>query len=382
MSKHNRFSVLKLLFCCLFFAAPAGVFGVVVNVPNDIDIEANKEFYVEYNKGKNLWFCMERVTSANIDWWKTRLAYDAYMHFEPPRVLLDRLSSTIRHGRLPSFYSGNPVYMGSPVEPGSEEEIELNARYEVCGAYRSKVESNREYMNLFNKTCDYYYGEGDISGMEKRVPSSTFRYGLTNAIEGFHYNLEHYTDGGSGSTWVAYVSSTPVNGPLYLESSFDIASPAIIMAVTVKISNPFYSPLGIFRSPIAMACGRSEVKNLSMLLHVFVARKVGEIMPLVQFGIFRPLSTMRKIFKSSGIRYTETSNSGIQATTLPCVRFFKLGPLSPIWVIDKSDDKAYEIGFQHWFRRNPFLGGNPNESAVSQYPFITFNRIELGSLSL
>jgi hypothetical protein len=33
---------------------------------------------VEHDKGRNLWFCMERVTTNNVTWWEKRLAYEAY----------------------------------------------------------------------------------------------------------------------------------------------------------------------------------------------------------------------------------------------------------------------------------------------------------------
>ncbi len=479
MSKHNCFQVLKLALCWLFFAATVSVFGVIVDVPNSITNESGKNFYVEHDKERNLWFCMELVTQENIEWWSKRVAYEKYIlrKCQEPHIklaaeqkekrdqeilakekeILAKEMEAVREELLPYRYT-IPAIDGFLAKNRWDKERDINNasnlddfwntfsyksfdikkfilleflllqkeeyEYIILGGqtpyqttlfdeirgrlYSSEVlgrHIRRIIPNIdeFLKSNDYsllypspqtedsitkplpYQDEieSDTAFM-KQVQESILRkvdfsfWGdFKDSTEGFDYNLSTYARGGK-ATWVAYISSVPVDSPLYLQGN--ILFPHLIMVVTVKIGDPIYSPLGIFRSPIAIASGESSrFKNISMPLHSFIASIVPMISPGVKYMVFRPLSSMLDIINKSGIKYTVSGDGENQKVMFPYVTFLTLtrGNTKLFSLYDPRTDIRYFFDDEHhWFALSPYLGNNSIHMFV-QSPFIVIDRADL-----
>lgn len=83
LKRNYYFSFLKPIFCLLFFTISGLVFGMtIIQEPDSVTNTAGKDYFVGYDKKRDLYFGMELVTSKNVVWWKKRLAYEAYMHFK------------------------------------------------------------------------------------------------------------------------------------------------------------------------------------------------------------------------------------------------------------------------------------------------------------
>lgn len=82
------------------------------------------------------------------------------------------------------------------------------------------------------------------------------------------------------------------------------------MAMTLKVGQSFYSPLGIYKSPIATAfderAGQNH-RNLSMMMHAGAARFVGQIQPEVQYMVVKPLASMSSIFSKGGLSFSKST---------------------------------------------------------------------------
>lgn len=312
----------------------------IVLEPDSIENTAEQSFYACYDRTKNLWFGVELVTRDNVDWWRRRVAYDIYMHFKQD--------------------IGEQFHM---MMMGPPSTVEQEARV-FYNTWRSEIESNGRFMQL--------------SPTQSRMDRSRFDNDYSNAWRGFAYNLDHYTD---APTWVAYVSSSPINGPLYLERDVDVAIPAIKMAMTVQVSQNFYCPLGIYRSPIADAYDKGDKhKNLSMSLHAFVARSMVKINPNAQYVVVRPLQSMKRIFEASGV----LSSSKDQL----CIEYKGGGrgwyhtPFSDFALSDPARNVSYKISDRHWFRKSDYLAGIDDQDIMDAFPFVTMRRVDLENYGL
>lgn len=334
MNKHDYFSFLKPILCFLFFTVTGVVFGMkTIEEPDSIKNTASKDFYIEHDKKRDLYFGIERITPENVDWWKKRLAYDAYMYFELKRNF--------------------------------DSKFKLGSSYNFYFRFFNEIVKNHEFMSLLKNKSDTY--TNDWEKIEENNKYLQYVLGM------FHYNFEHYKDGGE-ATWVAYVSSRPVNGLLCSEKDFNVASPDIKMTVTVKVSNVFYSLLGIFRSPIAKAFDSAFAK-ISMPLYFYVARAMEQIKPGAKYVVFRPYKPIINALESSGIHYS-VSKDGKSQDKVPhiCYEADIVG-MHNFVLVDPRSDTRYKISDKHWFKKNPYLGFHID---VAGCPFVIIDRVELG----
>jgi hypothetical protein len=249
--------------------------------------------------------------------------------------------------------------------------------------------SNLRHTSSMDNGDDFEKLVGEKSPLE-----STLNEGYLSAWRGFVHNLEHAQQ---IPTWVAYVSSEPVDGPLYKNKKLSVTSPTIKMAMTATVSESFYNPLGIYASPIANTCDNGQgPKGLSMMLHGATARFMGKIQPSYKCMVVRPIASMGAIFKKSGIDLTEsngrrTQNQRTDKPYIRCTTDFtgrwystpdaltddekaKFGK-SPYILVDPRTEDYYQID-SHWFSSHPFLGGMPRENFDS-FPFVTVTREDL-----
>ncbi|MBL8676486.1 MAG: hypothetical protein JNJ47_03540, partial [Alphaproteobacteria bacterium] len=341
-------------------------------------------FYAEHIAGRNLWVGIEYMTPESRTWWTQRLGYDAYMHFGK--------QINFEHERLQGM---------------SEEErtqMEDNQR-----AFAENMSSSGAPFQLnFDPLPRYVYEAQEFAslrfgtGIDEAFMKLYFEKGpelptaqnddYLSAWRGFQYNLNNNLE---APTWIAYVSSQPVEGPLY--EKVPVTSPEIKMAMTLKIGQSFYSPLGIYKSPIATAFDEGQHRNLSMMMHAGVARFVGQIQPKVQHMVVRPLTSMSSIFdksglpfsKSTGVKQISAERPYVRCTTPIPHRWYdapevlsaeekeKYGD-SPYIIVDPAGE-YYQISGDHWFAKSPFLGGVSRDK-LQTFPFVTASREELGKL--
>ena len=335
-----------------------------------------QSFYTECNFERGLYFNIEFLTPESKGWWKKRLAYEAYMRFKKgiddtyERVeMADRMG---HDGGIPSSY----IIL---------RERDFGEAKSYYSKYIGEIEKNRKFMDLFGR---HQFQRGNTC-----EPFTEDEYNYLGAWIGFNYNLDRCD---IVPTWIAYITTKPVNGPLHL--TFNVDSTDIIMAMTVQVSESFYAPLGIYKSPIANAYKKeSRTRGLSMPLHSYVARIMGDINPNIKYMVIRPLESMKKIFKLSGLPYSESISGFLVAkykkeTNLPRVRysdhaenyryttsirevFDTVGGSEKFVLVDPGTNKIYKIASCHWFIHSPYLGSGP----FYQFPIITMDRMDLAS---
>ncbi|MDI9634411.1 hypothetical protein QM565_01210 [Geitlerinema splendidum] len=351
--------------------------------PGQISNTATHSFYAEHIADRKLWVGIEYMTPESHAWWTQRLGYEAYMHFgkqvEREHKRLEEMSEEekIREMENQRIFvesmSGVPSYGSITLIPSYVREAEEFASQR--GANHDEA-----FMELYHEKGPEYSAQNDD---------------YLSAWRGFQYNLDHNPE---VPTWIAYVSSEPVEGPLY--EKVPARSPQIKMAMTLKVGQSFYSPLGIYKSPIATAFDEragQNYKNLSMMMHAGAARFVGQIQPEVQYMVVRPLASMSSIFAKSGLPFSKSTGSK-QTSTLPYIRCTtpiqyrwysapevlseeekeKYGD-NPYIIIDPQTDEYHQISSDHWFTKSQFLGGMPRDN-FENFPFVTASREELGKL--
>lgn len=202
-----------------------------------------------------------------------------------------------------------------------------------------------------------------------------------SAWAGFDHNLNYP----EGVTWVAYASTQPIEQPLY-ENQAGYENPHIKMAMTVQIGDVFYSPLGIYKSPIGERYDEEhglDHKNLALFFHSAVANLVDKTNPgKVKYMVVRPLPHMGKILNESSIPFSVSSGQKIN-TTLPHIRTDAFcEQAEPIILIDPETNNSYTIGKDHWFEKSLFLGAPDaryNGEIMSKFPFMTTKLEDLAS---
>ena len=344
MIKRNHCSFLKLAICLLFLAYFNTVFaggdeemGSVVThetvskeaatksvsgfqevlEPDSIINTAEESFYETYDATRKLWFGVVLVTSDNLEWWKKRIAYDIYMHFNG---FNGRLAEGAKH-----YFSG----------------------------YISEIEKNHEFMHLVEQ--HFQKGVQRNQGGDSDYMSAWF--GCISNLFWFVDSKEY------GPTWIAYVSSQPING-LFQNLKINPASSCIKMVMTVKISQDFYVPLGIYKSPIGIACNDGiETGRLAMLFQSYVARFIYRINPHVRYMLIKPIDSMRKIIGLSKIPYVD-SIDGLHISTPvhPHILYQcqESGErlVTKALLVDPETNISYKIGANHWFLKNKHMGRN------------------------
>lgn len=354
--------------------------------PNQISNTATHSFYAEHIAGRNLWVGIEYVTLESRSWWTQRLRRDAYMHFGKQIDLEHKRLDEIPEEEKAQMIAGQRSYLESMASiSGSSYQgnIDLLPVYvrEAEGFAQCGANYDEAFMELYFEKGPEYSAQNDD---------------YLSAWRGFQYNLDYNPE---VPTWVAYVSSEPVEGPLYTKVS--ITSPQIKMAMTLKVGKSFYSPLGIYKSPIATAfderAGQNH-RNLSMMMHAGAARFVGQIQPEVKYMVVRPLASMSSIFAKSGLPFSKSTGIRQASAALPYIRC--ITPIqhrwysapevlsdeekvnfggSPYIIIDPQTDEYHRISSDHWFTESQFLGGMPREN-FETFPFVTVSREELGKL--
>lgn len=341
---------------------------------DEIETTAATDSHVEYNADRNVWIGMERVTPENIDWWRGRLGHEAYMQYGQEvefqrRIAMER---TEEQKAADEAYAQTMCSLGYSYSSSSEHEaIEF---FSIMGS----MSYDEQYNRLFEKQSVF------VSGGDYLDPWRAFRY-----------NLDH---SGTSPTWVAYASSEPVENPLY--KSMPVVSPAVKLAMTVKVSESFYTPFGIFSSPIGQAFDRESgtlaYKQLSMPVHAAVARFVSKITD-IKYMVVRPLASMAGILKKSDLEFSE-SKGPAQDISFPYIRFTldhnrrwysvpdtltaeekeNFGD-SQFILVDPRAKELHRICSDHWFATHPFSGGVARE-LIEAFPFFTVDVKELGSL--
>lgn len=202
-----------------------------------------------------------------------------------------------------------------------------------------------------------------------------------SAWAGFDHNLNHP----EGITWVAYASTQPIEQPLY-ENQAGHWNPHIKMAMTVQIGDVFYSPLGIYKSPIGERYDEKnglDHKNLSLFFHSAVANLVDKTNPgKIKYMVVRPLPHMGRILKESPIPFSISSGQKINST-LPHIRTDAFCKQSePIILADPEANNFYTIAKDHWFEKSRFLGAPDaryDAEIMRKFPFMTTKLVDLAS---
>lgn len=341
---------------------------------NEIKITADTDFHFEYNADRNVWIGMERITPENIGWWRGRLGHEAYMQYGQEvefqrRIAMER---TEEQQVADEAYAQTMRSLGHPYSSSFEHEaIEFFSMM-------SNMPYEEQYYRLFEKQSVA------VSGDDYLDPWRAFRY-----------NLDH---SGASPAWVAYASSEPVENPLY--KSMSVVSPAVKLAMTVKVSKHFYTPFGIFSSPIGQAfdreSGTEKYKQLSMPVHAAVARFVSKITD-VKYMVVRPLKSMAGILKKSGLEFSE-SKGPAQDISFPYIRctldhdrrwYSEPDVLtaeekesfgdSQFILVDPRAKELHRIRSDHWFATHPFSGG-VSRKLIEAFPFLTVDVKSLGNL--
>lgn len=343
-------------------------------IPNRPSHVPHQSFYTYYSPKRGLWVGIECLNSHTVSWWKRRLAYDADMllgkevHFEQNRVL--QMSQEEINQQQEAHESFSRAMGG---ESGTFDPLPLYI-HEAYALMKHKGETTEEFESLREKYSVIY-------------PGNARDY--LSAWRGFDYNL-NYPDGFS---WAAYISTQPVKGPLYNE--VNVMSPHIKMAMTVRVGDEFYSPLGIYKSPIGQfydqANSDTSCKNLAIFFHSAVAELVDRINPKkVKSMVVRPLKHMGGLLKASSIPFASSSGTRIE-TNLPHIRYRGFGgengeidfSNNPFVLVNPQEKEAYLIASDHWFATSPFLGGKEvrdNKDIMTAFPYMTVDRQQLASL--
>ena len=356
---------------------PAGRFaGYAASIlPDKPETAATKDYYSFFDAGSGLYIGMERLTYESALFWGERLAYEANMQFDKyvdRQIRIARKISPEEH-RKAADHAASSSMEYSPMDAVAMEAQALMG-------YRFGPENHKNFISSeFNHLRDTY---------ASKEPKDTTTY--LDAWRGFKFNLEHP----GGVTWVAYLTTAPIHGPLF-KNYENVRSSTIKMAMTVQISDGIYSPLGIYRSPIgSFADLHAKIKrgSLAMLLQKGVARLVDEINPgKTEWAIVRPLGGMRELFEKSGVPYSLSTGTIPRDPDFqgPCIidERSKVGSRDvealdfnncPLLFIDPGTRKIHYLTRSHWFTRSPFLGGrNGDYQAMKYFPYVIVRRADL-----
>jgi hypothetical protein len=337
---------------------------------------SEKNLYVEYNPEKKYYTGMELLTHENYDWWKKRLGYEAYMAYGPEIEFNRRLEMNKTNEQRMAEAESNRAFAeayasaGIPYSTSTEHQAEEFIRLRMAEGYDEEFEQ-----------------------LVARQPTSSSADYLS-AWRGFKYNLDHHSD---APTWVAYVSSKPVENLLC--KTMSVTSPDLKLAMTNTMSKSFNFPLGIYHSPIALAfdkeSGTQDYRELANPFQSCVARFVQKIDSEIKYTVLRPLKPMATRSKKSGVNFS-VSNGDAQEIEFPYIRCVlprqsgwysqsvhltdeekeNFGD-SPYILIDPRTDEFYRIGYNHPFLKSPFLGGIGRDK-IDAFPFFTVDVKLLG----
>lgn len=348
----------------------------VIQIPDIVPNRASQSFYTFHDSNRGLWFGMELLQDNNVAWWRERLGWEATMEFG--KSFQEDLLS-----KLPMLL--NP----SSESPFGDSQIEqlYDARCWFNDPFTPQMHFAREpeFMSMRTPAFDDSPLAFQIA-YQRYIPSEQQRANYLGAFRGFKMNLDRY---GVTPTWVAYVSSEKIGGPLYTHLA--PTSSTIKMAMSATVDGPFYSPLGIYSSPIARASDEKPCTQLSLPFHSFVAKTMGDIDPSVRYTVTRPLENMSKIFTKSNIPFSSSFGTTLSEHNLPVIlrqgRYesptgeiinFHNTRYTPFVLFDPRTEETYQLGENHPFVTNYYLGGIPLRDMI--FPFVTFDRKALAEL--
>jgi len=342
-----------------------------------------KTFYTRKDPKTGLFVNMEYLTPAAVKWWLNRLGAEAFFEYA---YEIDRTEFE---------------FMNMSNEQHMAMEQRHNEIAENWGAVGASVASyNPLPQDLQDaKSIMSYYDRSDEKLNQRQFTPSTMSYmggSLIPAWRGFKYNLDQAQ---TTPTWVSYITTEELENPL--SSTQSVTSPHLLMAMTATLSSSFYSPLGIYKSPISTAHEENgKHRNLSLMFHSATAQMMEEVNPDYKYAVVRPLGSMMSIFEKSGISLSK-SKGNYQETDKPYVRvrtphqhrwYEEADTLSPketelfgstnpygdsSYVLVDSQNNTYtQIGSKHPFTSSPFLGGMKRDN-FETFPFVTIKREDL-----
>lgn len=343
-----------------------------------------QDFYVQKDEKRDLWIGMELVTKETQAFWKQRLGWD---------VFVLRGDQVKEEKRFKEEMQNLSMSNGSFGINNNDSEIFQTLNYINHGSSDSgnSCYNSDDYNNenlMYWRFQDLNLSIQEQEEMEKKVTklSKSPQGEFESAWRGFAYNLSKYNKSKHGwdiddkrKTWVSYVCSKPVEGPLY--KSFEVTSPDIRMSMTVKfgegelktekLGNIFYSPLGIYASSVALAEAQKKdtveiYKNISLPLHKNVAQFANKIDPQIKYAIVRPLKFMGSLLEKSGVLVSKEE-----------AKFEHRSENYRYWINGISFDRDTYT----WFDDSPFLGGAP-QSSKREFPFVIASVKKLAELDL
>ena len=340
----------------------------VIRVPDIIKNSASEDFYVHYDSEKKLYIGMERLTQNNIGWWKQKMGWDACMQYGK-KISIYMTITLSEENNLNEFVisqkkqnqNEDPFDLGTNTIPCAEESEFISMAFES-----STDKPPLDFQQVYEKYESGEENDGNYLG----------------ALRGFKMNLDQYEN---VPTWVAYITPDEIKGSLK-KAGVPVTTSSLKIAMTLTDNGSFYSPLGINACSVARATDDPNLfRRLSNLLHSSVAKMMGEINPKIEYMVTRPLSNMHEIFKKSGVSSSSSFGELKLNQKQPVIlREGSEGTENidfgdcPYVLFDPETKKTYQIGHNHPFSTNYFLGGI--EKRYMKLPFVTMSRKELAHL--
>ncbi|MBP9691919.1 MAG: hypothetical protein KBD90_01140 [Alphaproteobacteria bacterium] len=303
------------------------------------------KLFSKYDETTKLWTYLEPVTEKNREYFISVIKHHGDVILRPlykQHEMHNHMSMIMPfEGGGDGYFSSQPtVYYDDPrMIFQDDNELPDDQIYKEC----------RDY---FKKHCDQNTHDFDNAS-----------YNALRTIDG-----THFPGFNNGETWVAYSMSEPLSGKSLAEDEKWLTLPSVQMFVTIKMSDRFYSPVGIFRNPTAIAYDKmKQIKRgpLGVPFHKDVAYLVKEANPNTQAMITRPLPSMAKGFKESGISFITTS-SGFPIEENQAFGIQHVYTNGGGYEL-KLNDKLFFIDSKHWFTTIPVLGGVLDNSGC---PFV------------
>lgn len=345
----------------------------IITIPDCLQTKAAQSIYTRIDPLTGLHYRMELLTDQNIKWYTERVALEAIIAYWNP--LLKELEEKLPW--LVDTFGGTPLetriqqaFAPEPFDFGNSPTIKQLNFYEIMGMVSKGFDS---LPLSFQEACQKY------NLAETQVQD------FLGALRGFEMNLRDYKN---VPTWVAFASSEKIDNI----QDIDPTSPIIKIMMTSTEGGPFYNPLGILRSCIALAFDEISYLPLSIPLHSFVASTMRgfdlENPNNNKWMITRPLPPMQKVFKISGVPYTESfgyefceSHPSIlrpgnyEDQNGKSIQFHDGQRYAAYVIFDPATKENYQIGRNHSFVQNYYLGGIAGRDM--KFPFVMVNSDDL-----
>jgi hypothetical protein len=343
---------------------------------NNIIEKKPQDFYVQKDEKRDLWVGMEVVTKETQAFWQQRLGWDVFvLRGDQVKEEKKMKEEELNRRMFQEIYvTHNNSYPGT-----TQTDVNQILNDVIFGPNSSGFGNPHYNPDDYNNENLMYWRFPDLNlsneeqeEVEKKVtklskiPQGEFE----SAWRGFAYNIRNPEK----NMWVSYVCSKPVEGLLY--KSFEVTSPDIRMAMTVKLGNVFYSPLGIYTSPLGLGEAQEKgtvekYKNSSLLLHKNVAQFANKINPQINHMIVRPLKFMGSLLEKSGVLVSKEEAQ------------FEYHIQDDKWPISgwSINGHSFDRESDNWFDFHPFLGGTSSLSK-KEFPLAFASVKKLAELEL